>query len=153
MINSSASVHVVEITHALVKITQMVPVAEDMDFSCVLLDFEKALDTLNYDILLDKLELYGVGGQDLASLCSYLIDRRQVVSINKTSSNFMVIKCGVPRSLILGPIYFIIYIKDLPIVKRISRFYVFADDTNNFFFQRMTCKKSKLNDHWNFIPA
>ena len=137
MINSSAFVHVVEITHALVKITQLVRVAEDMDFSCVLLDFEKALDTLNYDILLDKLELYGVGGQDLASLRSYLIDRRQVVSINNISSNFMAIKWGVPQCWILGPLLFVIF--DLSNKKWNLCFYFFSDDIS-CLCQRMSGK-------------
>ena len=74
----------------------------------------KAFDTVNHTILLEKLTLYGLQGNALALIASYLSNRTQVVIIDGVKSEAMKITCGVPQGSILGPLLFILYNNDLP---------------------------------------
>eukprot|EP00732_Lithocolla_globosa_P000859 Lithocolla_globosa_v1_NODE_337_length_4409_cov_50.992421.p1 type:complete len:855 gc:universal NODE_337_length_4409_cov_50.992421:3132-568(-) len=94
-----------------------------------LIDLAKAFDTVNHEILLDKLEIYGFGETSLALIKSYLSNRTQIVIIDKTESDPMEITCGVPQGSILGPLFFILYINDLPNALNHSQALMFADDT------------------------
>ena len=73
----------------------------------------KAFDTVDHEILLDKLYCIGIRGQALDLLSSYLNDGYQRVKINDNESSYMKINTGVPEGTILGPLLFIIYINDL----------------------------------------
>ena len=63
---------------------------------------------------------------------SYFFCRRQFVQINQTCSSTHTIKCGVPQGSILGPLFFILYINDLPRASKLTEL-LFADDTSIFF--------------------
>ena len=63
---------------------------------------------------------------------SYFSCRRQFVQINQTCSSTQTIKCGVPQGSILGPLFFILYINDLPRASKLSELLLFADDTSIF---------------------
>jgi retron-type reverse transcriptase len=111
---------------------------DNKEFSVgVFIDLSKAFDTLNHDILLNKLEFYGVRGITLELFKSYLNNRRQFVFYNGASSCLKQIVCGVPQGSILGPLLFILYINDIVNCSNILAFILFADDTNLFYYNRM----------------
>jgi len=98
----------------------------------VFIDLSKAFDTINHNILIDKLSLYGIRGNCLNWIRSYLYNRRQYVYLNEVESDMLPVNCGVPQGSTLGPLLFIVYINDIVNVSRILQLILFADDTNIF---------------------
>ena len=96
------------------------------------LDLKKAFDTVDYDILLQKLYNYGVTGNTLTWFKSYLSDRIQAVNINSTLSDFKNVNIGIPQGSILGPLLFIIYVNSLPECVD-CKCVMYADDTTLLF--------------------
>ena len=96
----------------------------------VFIDLKKAFDTVDHDILLQKLEKYGVIGLEHTWFSSYLKNRRQLCRVNGVASNMEEIKCGVPQGSCLGPLLFLIYINDLPFALKNSEVTMYADDTS-----------------------
>ena len=96
----------------------------------VFVDLKKAFDTVDHNILLKKLDYYGVRGIANEWLASYLKNRKQFVSIGGHISSTHVIQTGVPQGSVLGPLLFLLYINDLNKSIKNSRAYHFADDTN-----------------------
>ena len=84
------------------------------------LDFVKAFDTLNLDILLRTLHHYGIRGPVLQCFQSYLSGRKQTVRISETNSVLKNITSGVTQQSILGPLLFLIYIIYLSAVSLLS---------------------------------
>ncbi|CAB3980152.1 RNA-directed DNA polymerase from mobile element jockey-like [Paramuricea clavata] len=95
----------------------------------VFLDLQKAFDTINHDILLTKLDLYGLQKPSLNLLVSYLANRTQMCSVNGALSGTKLVTCGIPQGSTLGPLLFLIYINDLPNSLEYSSTRMFADDT------------------------
>jgi hypothetical protein len=94
----------------------------------VLLDLQKAFDTVDHDILLMKLQAIGLHSDALLWFRSYLSDRKQCVDISGTLSSQAAISCGVPQGSILGPLLFLIYVNDLSGVVK-DKVLLYADDT------------------------
>ena len=119
-------------THALIHMTEAIRSALDSgSVTCgIFVDFQKAFDTVNHDILLRKLEHYGFRGTINSWFRSYLTDRKQKVAINGFESESKILLHGVPQGSVLGPILFLIYINDLHRSIKYSTTYHFADDTN-----------------------
>ena len=107
--------------HALLSIVE--DIRKNLDngiFTCgVFIDLEKAFETVNHNILLSKLDHYGI--------------RKQFVKLNGSQSKNGNICCGVPQGSILGPLLFTININDMHQEVTSSKMHHFADDTNILF--------------------
>ena len=121
--------------HALIEITDQIRFAMDNNqITCgIFVDLSKAFDTVNHHILLDKLENIGIRGKALELFKSYLSDRRQYVNIEQSKSKTNTVSCGVPQGSVLGPLFFLLFINDLPNCCPTGKVRIFADDTNVFF--------------------
>ena len=115
---------------ALAKFTSDVYSALDNHKSIIsiFIDFSKAFDTVHPNILLDKLQHYGIRGNIHKWFKSYLSNRSHYTLHNKTTSNIKTMHLGVPQGSILGPILFLLYINDM---NSVSTFNIiqFADDS------------------------
>ena len=114
------------------EITESIRKALDASkFACgIFIDLQKAFDTVNHNILIDKLKHYGIRGTANTWFQSYLSNRRQFVSIQGFDSTHLPIEHGVPQGSVLGPLLFLIYINDLHKAIKYSSVCHFADDTN-----------------------
>ena len=102
-------------------------------YACeIFLDLSKAFDTVNYEILLQKLECYGIRGVAKRWFESYFHNRQQFVSMGDVKSATKAISCGVPQGSVLGPLLFLLYVNDFQNCSKILDFHLFADDTNIF---------------------
>ena len=97
------------------------------------IDLSKAFDTLSFDILLYKLNYYGIKDNAFKLLKNYLTNRRQYVVYNSQNSETLDISTGVPQGSILGPLFFSICINDLITVSNKLKFIMYADDTTIYF--------------------
>ena len=95
----------------------------------IYLDLARAFDTVNIDIMLKKLCKYGITGNALSLFSSYLSNRKHCLKYKELISGTRDITCGVPQGSILGPILFLLYINDLPMICDEAKFFLFADDT------------------------
>ena len=110
----------------------------------VFLDLSKAFDAIDHNILINKLQCYGVRGTACNWFKSYLNNRGQYVSYNKADSKYMTITCGVPQRSILGPLLFILYINDIENISDILNPVLFADDTS--LFHAHTCFNTLIEE-------
>ena len=118
--------------HALIALTQEIQDGCDKGaLACgVIFDFQKAFDSVNHDILLSKLEYYGVKNISKNWFSSYLNNRIQFVTINTERSSNTLVAHGIPQGSVLGPLLFLQIINDMhkTIINETLR--LFADDTN-----------------------
>jgi len=131
-------------SHALIYLTENVRKALDESYFCsgVFVDLQKAFDTVDHDILLHKLNHYGVRGVENNWFKSYLYERRQFVCINGVKSEEVVMHYGVPQGSVLGPLLFLIYINDLNKALKYCKTIHFADDTS-LLLKNQSLKKMK----------
>ena len=101
----------------------------------VLVDFKKAFDLMDHKILLNKLVIYGIKDEALMWFNTYLTNRKQQVSVNNTKSDFKEISYGVPQGSILGPLFFSLFINDLPLYTDNVSTDLYVDDTTLYDIQ------------------
>jgi hypothetical protein len=94
-------------------------------------DLSKAFDTISHDILLHKLNVFGIRGVANKWIESYLANKSQYVNIDSHISQNLPVRCGVPQGSILGPLLFLIYINDIS-NSTTENILSFADDTTVF---------------------
>ena len=95
----------------------------------IYLDFSKAFDSVSHNYLLYKLKLFGIAGNLLKWLESYLLNRFQRVVVAGGTSDWLPVNSGVPQGSILGPLLFCIFVDDMSQVVKSSKILLYADDT------------------------
>lgn len=102
---------------------------KNVSTAMVLLDLEKAFDTVWHQGLICKLSEFNFPLYLIKITQSYLRDRTFIVTANGTQSNEQHIEAGVPQGFILGPLYILYYVNDIPSIEGTRRS-LFADDTS-----------------------
>lgn len=118
----------------LCEFTQLVSDSMDQGFQMdvVYTDYSKAFDKISHSLLIRKLSEYGIHGDLLRWLESYLRSRSQAVTIKGYCSSFVPISSGVPQGSHLGPLLFLIFINDVFMNFIHSKCLIYADDTKIF---------------------
>ena len=126
-------------------------------FSCgVFLDLKKAFDTV--DLLLYKLDHYGIRGVVYSWFTSYLCGRFQSTQIECRVSEKRRVTCGVPQGSVLGPLLFLLYVNDIYNASKKFKFHLFADDTNLLYGDKNlksleTIVTAELSKVWDWLNA
>ncbi len=125
-------------SHAIIRLTDLISSYLDKSekVAGIFLDISKAFDSLDQDILLQKLDAYGFRGPIYHWLKSFIKNRFQCVVYNSVQSNFLSLSHGVAQGSTLGPLLFLLYINDLPDVSNNCDFILFADDTTVLFHDK-----------------
>ena len=101
--------------------------------AAVFIDLKKAFDTVDHEILLNKLNYYGVRGKELSWFRSYLYNMKQFCRVNGHTSATEGVGCGVTQGSCLGPLLFLVYVDDLPYCLKTSDVAMYADDTTIYY--------------------
>ena len=115
----------------LAQLTKKLSLDNDVPVNCIVfLDFKKAVDFFDHQLLLRKLECYGVTGASYSLLLSYLCERYKTVFVYGTLSQFSRVDYGMQQGSSLGSLLFMFNNNDLHSVVEKSDFFLFADNTN-----------------------
>jgi len=140
--------------HAILSTIDKIQLAvEERSYSCgIFLDFSEAFDTVNHNILVKKLEQYGIRGIAKEWFASYLSNRQQFVSLNNIKSDLHPVSCGIPQGSVLRPLLFLLYINDFSKCSKLLDFHLFADDSNLFYkHKNLLTLQSNINMELNNI--
>ena len=123
--------------HAIINLIDNIESAIDnKQFICgVFIDLRKAFDRVDHNILLEKIQHYGIRGIAHQWFKYYLENRQQFISVSGVESELASVNYGVPQGSVLGPLPFLIYIDDLHYAIKASGPLHFADDTCLFHIQ------------------
>jgi retron-type reverse transcriptase len=116
-------------------------------FSCgVFIDLKKTFDTVDHNILLNKLNHYGFRGIVNDWFSSYLKNRIQTTQVGQHISSKVEVSCGVPQGSVLGPSLFLLYVNDMYKCSDKLKFYLSADDRNILYADKnMKALESTVN--------
>ena len=133
-------------SHALINITENIRKdLDDRNVGCgIFVDLQKAFDTADHQILLAKLNHYGICGDSNDWFKSDLSNHNQYVPTNGYESGLAALSCGVPQRFVLGPLLFLLYINDLSQAIKFFKVHHFADDTNLLCLSSSIKKLNKL---------
>ena len=131
----------------LFHLTDFIKFQMDKGHTCnvgmVLFDLQKALDTVDHNILVVKLEVIGLNKDVVRWFRSYLTDHQQLVDVSGTLSSSAEIKCGVPQGSILGPLLFLIYVNNMSGVVN-NKLLLYADDSAILIADKHVSNNEKL---------
>ena len=99
-----------------------------LNVCCIFLDLAKAFDTVDYKILFQKINCYGIRGVSFQLIESFLPNRKQCMVVNGICSDMRLVTRGVPQGSTLGPLLFFLYITNLPENTNFAVI-LYADDT------------------------
>ena len=115
-------------------------IAQGMDEGLVavtlFIDFQKAFDTVDHEILMWKLKKAGMGVKICKLMTSYLANRKQRTKLNNITSSCKPVNTGVPQGSTLAPLLYTIFSSDLPEISKAILFTIFADDTAMTIIER-----------------
>ena len=118
-------------TSCLLNLQDLIYQKVDQGFVCrvLFLDLRKAFNTVNHMILIEKLRILGLRNSSLKWARSYLEGSMQVMKVNGTLSDPVLMTCSVRQGSILGPLFFTLYINDLPLILNNAKCNLYADDS------------------------
>ena len=112
---------------------------DDGNYGCgISVDFQKVFNTVDYVILLEKLEHHDIRGISNKCFASYLANKNQFALIKVFNSTLAETICGVLQGSLLGPLLFLVYINDLHCAIKYCKIHHFAGDTNLMNFQPLS---------------
>ena len=111
----------------------------------ILIDLQKAFDTIDHELLFEKMSYFGFSENVIKWFKCYLSNRKFLVNINNKSSDLESVTCGVPQGSILGPLLFLLYVNDMPQAVN-SKLLLYADDSC-ILYQHKNIKD--IEDHLN----
>ena len=107
------------------------------DLEVVYYDFMNAFDKVPHHRLMHEIERYGILGNTLGWIKSFLSYRTHCVVINNTKSDYAAVTSGIPQGSVLGPILFVIYVNDLPEVVDDNSFVYLLSSTQKFSWNKI----------------
>ena len=117
----------------------------------ILIDLQKAFDTIDHKILLGKLSIMGFSKESISWFRSYLTNRSFLVNVDNAYSSSCEIKCGVPQGSILGPLLFLLYVNDMQQAVK-NDLLLYADDSCLAYTNKdVKYIEQKLNKDFNSI--
>ncbi|CAB4029921.1 Hypothetical predicted protein, partial [Paramuricea clavata] len=131
--NRSCVTQLLSVFHAIGK-----SLDKNIETNILYLDFAKAFDSVDHDILLAKLKSYGVSGNLLNWFTDYLHGRVERVAVDGVTSDWATVTSGVPQGSLLDPLLFVIFINDFPyVVSDASQTALYAGDSK--LYKSISC--------------